>query len=109
MKYKQLYKETGNIYSVSAELRKRKREKRSKILLRVLSVTAVAAITFGLHIYSVWKNGREGIGGEVMVPVIAFLGYVVYKGMKNDERKRKEHREWLTEELRKYDSEEKCV
>ena len=97
------YKETGNIYSVSAEIRRRKqekRERRNRILLWIFSISVVAVMTFGLHAYSVWRNGYDGIGGEAMIPVIAILGYLSYRQMKADEKRRQKYRESLERKIR---------
>lgn len=104
----------GNMYSKAAEMRRAKqerREKRNRILLWIFSISIVAAMTFGLHTYSVWRNGYDGIGGEAMIPVVAVLAYLSYRQMKVDEKRRQEHREWIEKrnreiminEFREYD------
>ncbi len=100
---KQIYKETGNIYSAAAEvqrIRRKKREKRNRILLRAFVIMLITATTFALHAFNVWRNGYEGIGSEIFIPFGALLVYGAYKSIEDDKRRRREYREKLMKKNR---------
>ena len=59
--------------------RKEAYEKRINLILKIISIAAIIALTLACHAFTVWRNGREGIGGEAMIPVLAILLYLSYR------------------------------
>ena len=114
------YKYIDGMYSVSAEIRNKKRVKKAKfrkIMSKVLIVGGVIGITAIMHAYSVWQNGYDGIGGEAMIPAFAIIMYLVYKQLQRDEKNRVERLKWLEarrkeiaiREFREYDNLKRVV
>ena len=113
-KYKQPYRHIDGLYSVAAEERNQKRRRRAKvrkIATWTLCIGGVAGLTALMHAVTVIRNGCDGIGGEIFIPIGALLAYMVYKQVKRDEKRRAERiqyleakrREIALNEFREYD------
>ena len=105
------YRNITNLFEETAKEQNAKQdrhEKLFKILFVVMWVGMTVLLMIGVHVLGVIRNGYEGIGSEVIIPIGSFALYLTYKELQNSEKRRqKRYEEYAArvQELRRSDTE----